>query len=138
MTQLVITHADGTTLSKELIDGSLSITWIFPGRVVEPRTKAAGTISVMNDGLTKDPNNGYRVVSCGAMLTAAEIVTLNAKMLPAAIPTYDATDPKIVLELDGNVGNNLTILCVITSPLKAIWVVDNQYRVGFIFTERTV
>lgn len=133
MAQLVITHADASTLSLDLIDAT--ITWVFPGRMVHPRTKASGTAAAMNDGYTADPNNGYRIVTCGALLTAAEIVTLNGKMLPNAIPTYDATDPKIVLELDG--ANSFTILCVITSPLKATWVVDNMYRVSFIFTERT-
>ncbi len=132
--QIVLTHADASTLD---IDPTspVTITWMDPSRGVIVRHKSTGTAAAMNDGYTIDQNNGYRVVTCTALLTAVELVTLNAKLLPNAIPTYDATDPKIVVALDGS--NSFTILCIVSFPLKAIHSVDNMWSVSFIFTERT-
>jgi hypothetical protein len=130
--QIVLTHADAATLN--IFTNDAEITWLFPGKEVVPRTKATGTAAAMNDGYTVDPNNGYRVVTCSSYLTGDEVSTLNGKLLPNAVPTYDATDPKIVIKLDGD--TSLTILCAITA-CKAKHITDARWLVSFIFTERT-
>ena len=129
--QIVLTYADTSTLN--IFSTNASIDWMTPGLEVVVRDKASGTAAAMNDGYTVDPNNGYRVVTCSVKLTAAEIETLNGKLLPASVPTYDGTDPKIVLQLGAT--KTFTILCTIKA--KAIFISDNSWRVSFTFTERT-
>ena len=129
--QITITHADASTLSIDTI--SMSGTYMFPGRGVTPRTKASGTAAAMNDGETTDPNQGFRVITCTTHLNGADVNTLNGKLLPATVPTYDATDPKIVVRLNGTVSH--TILIVITA-FKYTMIGDDKFSCSFTFTER--
>ncbi len=128
--QIVITFADATTL--DIYTEDVAIDWMTPGKEVVPRTKVTGTAAAMNDGYTVDPNNGYRVVTCSDLLTGTEIETLNGKLLPATVPTYDSTDPKIVLQLGDT--KTFTILCIIKAKANFV---SGQWRVSFTFMERT-
>ena len=108
------------------IQKSLSITYLFPGKVVERQNDKIG--------ITADPNREYRIVECSAYLTSAEIGTLNTAMMPASAPTYDATDPKVRVYRDGT--NYFDILCVVTG-LKLLFFADNKWLVQIQFTERS-
>ena len=129
MTDMItITFADATTLALEVFDKSASVEWMFEGLSIERQPNKVG--------ITTDPNYNYRVVECTAKLTAAQIVdTLDVKLLPAAVPTYDATDPKIIIYLSG--AKSITMLCAITKA-KAKHIVDDQWAVSFQFVGRTL
>jgi hypothetical protein len=122
---ITYTHADATTLG--FFATAYSIIYHFPGKeIVRQNNKI---------GITVDPNRGYRVVECIAILTSADLSTLNGYALPAAIPTYDDTDPKIVVYRDG--ANSFTILCAITA-VKATHMSDDKWQVEVQFTERDI
>jgi len=124
--QVTITHADASTL--ELFPTSISITYNFPGLSVERKPgSAAGA------GYTVDPNMTYRTIEVSAYLTGTQVNTLTGKVMPASAPTYDGTDPKILIYYDGSTSES--ILCVIMG-LKLSHVADNRWMANFIFVER--
>lgn len=122
---MTYTHADASTLAFNAT--AYSITWILPGKeVVRQNNKI---------GITVDPNRGYRVVDCTAVLSSANLDTLNTMLLPAAIPTYDGTDPTLEIYRDG--ANHYDILCVITGAPKATHLSDDKWQIEIQFTERS-
>ena len=128
MTEMIkITFGDASTFDLPVYSGTLEIHYAFPGLEVSRQINKVGR--------TNDPNQGFRTVTCLGYVTAANVVdTLNAKLLPATAPTYDATDPKILVTLAN--GKALTILIAV---MKAV-VVHNSaenYDMEFTFVERS-
>ena len=121
---ILYTHADASTLS--FFATNVSIRWAFPNKTISRQPNKVG--------ITTDRNDEYRVVTCTAILSGDDLNTLNTAMMPAAAPTYDATDPKILIYLDGD--TSLTILCAITE-LEASHQTSGQWAVSVTFTERS-
>jgi len=128
MTEMItITFGDASTLDLPVYDGSLKIRYVFGGLSVTRQPNKVG--------ITTDSNRNWREVECLAYMTAATIVdTLNGKLMPAAAPTYDATDPKILVTLSGS--KSLTILCTVKS-VEVSHVTQDRYDVKFTFEERS-
>jgi hypothetical protein len=128
MTEMItITFGDASTLDLPVYDGTLKIIYSFPGLEIFRQPNKVG--------ITNDPNQGFRTVTGKAYTTAAVIVdTLDGKLLPASAPTYDATDPKILVTLSG--AKTLTILCAVKQVVVS-HITQDKYDVDFTFEERS-
>lgn len=129
MTEMItITFGDAGTLELKVYEGTTNIDYIFEGLTIDRQPNKVG--------ITTDPNYNYRRVSCKAYITAAEIVdTLDGKLLPAAAPTYDGTDPKILVNLSG--AKSITMLCAITA-CRVSHITDDKWSASFTFEGRTL
>ena len=129
MTEMItITFGDASTLDLNVRDGTLRIQYMFGGLSVTRQPNKVG--------LTTDSNRNWREVECIAYMEAATIVdTLNGKLMPATAPTYDGTDPKILVNLSG--AKSLTILCTVKS-VEVSHTTQDKYDVKFVFEERSL
>lgn len=134
--QIQYEHSVGVTLDFDT--NNMELTFMLTGKEFIPRTKAAGTAAKANDGVTVDPNNGYRVITCTSLLTAANVITLTGWLLPASSPTY-GTYPRLTkVKFDGGGTNEYTNMkCVIVGRPKVVSAGDNRYWVTVTFQERT-
>ena len=125
---LTITFGDASTLSLPVYTGTLIIDYMFDGLEIKRQPNKVG--------ITKDPNYNYRKISCTTYTTAANVVdTIDVKVLPATAPTYDGTDPKILVYLSGT--KTITMLCAITKcTVKHQY--SDHYQVEWVFTGRTL
>jgi len=121
--QIIYSHAVTNTLS--FFTGNVTINYNFPGKMVERQPNKVG--------VTVDPNQGFRHISCSAKLTSTELGTLNTMMLPSSKPTYDTSYPKIEVKIDGS--TTWTIYCVVTN-VTLQHMADNKWMVAIEFTER--
>lgn len=119
------THADATTLVFKTV--SRVFGFPMPGKSIERQPNKIGKIV--------DPNQGFRELKIGAYLTTAELKTLYGMIQPAAIPTYDATDPKVAVKLNGT--ETWTFLCAILGRPEAVPAGDDKWFVTITFTERS-
>jgi len=129
MTEMItITFGDASTLALPVYDGTLIIDYRFDGLEVSHQPNKVG--------ITNDPNTNYRKVECTSWANAATVVdTIDVKVLPAVAPTYDATDPKIVVNLSG--AKSITMLCAITE-CKVSHLTQDNYQVKWTFEGRTL
>lgn len=126
--QVTLTFGDATTLNLRVITDTLKISWHFDGIEIARQPNKIG--------VTNDPNYNYRRVEFSAHMTATEIVdSLDAKLRPAAAPTYDATDPKVKVYMGGT--KYLEFLCAILEPVVATHLSGEESSVKFVLTERT-
>ena len=123
--QIVYHHSDGNTI--DFFTKNANIEWKFPGKTISRQPNKVG--------LTDDPNQVYRVVTCNANLTGDTLNTFNGYLMPATAPTYDGSYPKIVLYLDGD--TTFTILCAVTM-IVAVDLGAGKWNVGVTFTERSL
>jgi hypothetical protein len=121
-----LTYSETAENTIDIFTTSLNIRWAFPNKMVERQPNKIG--------ITVDPNMGFRVVECSAILTGAQVSTLNGYLLPASAITYGATYPKIVITLA--TGTTFTILCAITS-MQATDMGFGNWSVSLTFEERS-
>ena len=128
MTEMItITFGDATTFDVPVYAGTLEIDYNFPGLEIHRQKDKVG--------ITNDPNQGFRTVECVGYVTATNVVdTLNAKFFPASAPTYDATDPKILVTLAN--GKTLTILVALMHA-KITHNSGENYNIKLKFEERS-
>ena len=119
--QIIFTDHDGNTVN--IFTKNARIQYKFPLEIVK-KDALAGTVL---DGIRQ-----YRVISCTCKMSGAEVNTLNGYLMDTA-KTYDATDPKVTVALNGD--TSLTILvAVIDVTVDAA--PDRNWFVSFIFEER--
>lgn len=122
--QITYTDHDGTATN--IFCTSVGIRYIFDGLSVE---RQPGKV-----GITVDPIQQYREVSCSAIISGDALKALNDQLMDGT-KVYDATDPKVLIYLDGN--TSLTILCVITH-FNADIMGHEKWAVNITFRERTL
>lgn len=124
--QITFTDHDGNSMS--LSCKTVSIQYVFDGLSVDRQTGLVGK--------TTDPIQEYRVVTCTALLSGDNLSTLNGYLMDTA-KTYDGTDPKIVVYLDGD--TSLTILVAVMSVTATMAPsAGNQWWVDMVFKERSL
>ena len=121
---IIFTDHDGNAVN--LFCSKVTIQYVFPLSVEHKN----GMV-----GYTTDPLRQYRVVTATAQLSGDTLNTLNGYLMDTA-KSYDATDPKIQVYLDGD--TSLTILvAVMDVTADIIPSVDGQWMVTFRFEQRT-
>ena len=122
--QVTYTHSEGNSI--DFFTNNVKIDWLMDNKKVEFKNNKVG-ISV-------DSNRCMRQVSCSAILTSANLNTLNGYLRPASAATYDGTYPNVKVYRDGT--NSYTILCMVTQ-CSATMTADSQWLVSITFTERS-
>lgn len=121
--QVVYTDHDGNTTN--IFTKDVDIEYVFDGLTI---TRQPGMI-----GITTDPIQTYRVITCSQIMTGTALNTFNTQVMDTS-KTYDGTDPKITVLYDGT--NSWTIYVAAVS-IKASIVTDNEWSVSFKFMERS-
>ena len=119
------THADATTLVFKSISRVFGLP--MPGKSIERQPNKIGKIV--------DPNQGFRELKIGCFMDTADLLTLYGMLQPAAIPTYDGTDPKVAVKLNGD--ETWTFLCAILGRPEIASTGDDKWFVTITFTERS-
>lgn len=122
--EVIYTDHDGNAVN--LFTTDVKITYVFDSVHVDHKNALVG--------YTTDPIRQYRVVTCTAVMSGDSLNTLNGYNMDTA-KTYDGTDPKIVVYLDGD--TSLTILVAVMECSAAFLGSAGQWSVSFRFEERS-
>ena len=85
-------------------------------------------------GKAVDPNAGYRIIKCVALLQPTALAKVKGYLLPASAPTYGATYPNVVYQEDGDTAE--TVLCQFQSFTQNHKTKD-RWVCTFTFVERS-
>lgn len=121
---VVYTHANGESI--DIFVNKPQVEIFTPGKEISRQPNKVGIVI--------DPNQGFRVLTCNAFFTAAEIVQLEGYMLPASAPTYDGTYPNVTVKRKGNV--TTSFLCIL-KKVRENFRRDDKWMVSLSFIERS-